>query len=68
MKTYPDEEEQNAIVYNFEEEFRTEYNPISEEESEDGLPSEPTNTEESEPENQSPKPPSSEFGKDFPEH
>jgi hypothetical protein len=68
MKTFPDEEEQNAIVYNFEEEIRAEYNTISEEESEDGLPSEPTDMEESEPDNQSPKPPSSEFGKDFPEH
>lgn len=46
MKTFPDEDDEEAIVYNFEEDYLAEHNAISEEEFEDDLPSEPTDMEE----------------------
>ena len=46
MKTFPDEEEEDAIVYNYEDDYGSEYDVPSEEEFEDDLPSEPTDMEE----------------------
>ena len=68
MKTFPDEDDEDRVVYSFEDDYLAEYNAISEGEFEDDLPSEPIGMGVSQPENQSPAPPSSEFGKDFQEH